>query len=658
MAIFQQGMFLFDPKNDTPETVARKRAIVAQIMGSGRAPQTIGEGLNAIGDGIVANVLNRRADAAEKAGQDSAAAAWNPLLASLGGQQFPAAPGGSPTSSDYADTRVRTSFGDNATEIRQGLIDRGMSPQVADAFVMNFQDESGLNPGINERNPIVPGSRGGFGLAQWTGPRRRALEAFAAQRGTTPGDTNTQLDFLMSELQGPEAKAWQAIQSAPTTGGAAAAIVNNFLRPAENHRASRERQYLANTDPVQVASLDQSAGLTDFAPTPTASPGPENIPVASGKGDRVSMAQAAPVPLQPGPMASGPQQSAFLDRITSPMPMTGGAPMPMQPPQSGAPQQVAQVAPSGPDLSHIPVTAGGNAGAYQPGQGPSLQMLMQAAANPWLNDSQRGVIQMLLKQQMEQQDPMRALDMDYRRAQINALNAKGSGPAELGLNPQYGVDAQGNPVLIQIGKDGKAVQTTMPDGVTLSKEPIRMDAGTHFVLLDPITRQPVGTIPKENYQEAFDKGAGSNAAKAQAEAADRLPVVEDNANSILGMIDSLSNDPYLDSMLGPIHSRMPNLSSEAARVQSKMDQITGQAFLQAFNTLRGGGQISNDEGQKATEAIARLNTDQNPRDYRQALNELRTIVQNGVERARRQAGRDGGDGWSDVGNGVKIRVKQ
>ena len=36
---------------------------------------------------------------------------------------------------------------------------------VADGFVMNFKDESGLNPGINEQNPIVPGSRGGFGLA-------------------------------------------------------------------------------------------------------------------------------------------------------------------------------------------------------------------------------------------------------------------------------------------------------------------------------------------------------------------------------------------------------------------------------------------------------------------------------------------------------------
>lgn len=57
------------------------------------------------------------------------------------------------------------------------LVERGLPQHIATGFALNFQDESGLNPGINEANPIVEGSRGGFGLAQWTGPRRRALEA-------------------------------------------------------------------------------------------------------------------------------------------------------------------------------------------------------------------------------------------------------------------------------------------------------------------------------------------------------------------------------------------------------------------------------------------------------------------------------------------------
>ena len=128
--------------------------------------------------------------------------------------------------------------------IREGLKARGLPEHVANGFIANFKDESNLNPGINEASPVVPGSRGGFGLAQWTGPRRKALEAFAASQGKPVDDLDVQLDFLMTELSGSEAGAGAAIMSAKNAPEAAAAIVNNFLRPAEQHRASREAEYL------------------------------------------------------------------------------------------------------------------------------------------------------------------------------------------------------------------------------------------------------------------------------------------------------------------------------------------------------------------------------------------------------------------------------
>lgn len=133
--------------------------------------------------------------------------------------------------------------GASADTIRSGLLARGMPAHVADAFIVNMQDESGLNPGINEAAPIVPGSRGGFGLYQLTGPRRRDYEAFAASRGVDPADVDAQLDWLMHELEGPEARAAEAIFSAQDTPSAAVAILNKFLRPAEEHRRKREARY-------------------------------------------------------------------------------------------------------------------------------------------------------------------------------------------------------------------------------------------------------------------------------------------------------------------------------------------------------------------------------------------------------------------------------
>lgn len=210
----------------------------------------------------------------------------------------------------------------------------------------------------------------------------------------------------------------------------------------------------------------------------------------------------------------------------------------------------------------------------------------------------------------------------------------GGDDQEYGLNPQYGVDANGNPVILQLSKGGTSKQTALPDGVTLSKEPIRLDAGTHFVLLDPITRQPVGQIPK-NVSGAAEQTADG---KALSEAKTALPSVQSSSEQMLATIDSLARDPYLGSMLGPFDSRTPNLTSDAARVQGKMDQINGQAFLQAFNMLKGGGAITEIEGQKATQAMARLNAAQSEKDYIDALNDLRGVIERGVANARAKAG--------------------
>lgn len=121
---------------------------------------------------------------------------------------------------------------------------------------------------------------------------------------------------------------------------------------------------------------------------------------------------------------------------------------------------------------------------------------------------------------------------------ISAPEGMGGG-TDYGLNPQYGIDENGNPALIQLGKDGTAKRTPLPEGITLSKEPIKMDAGTHFVLLDPITRQPVGMIPKENRQEAFDKGLGGAEGKAAGEAAGSYRSIESKMPGLEAVVERL-----------------------------------------------------------------------------------------------------------------------
>jgi hypothetical protein len=255
--LVSQGMFTID-QNSTPEQLARKRAMISAMMPRYGSARYVGEGLGQLAHGIMTGVQNRKMDKIETAGREGATASLAGLLGgnAAGPLTILGIPPQDPMSPNAIGADAMAAIGkDPAGTIRQGLIDRGMPAHVADGFVMNFQDESGLNPGINEQNPTVAGSRGGFGLAQWTGPRRKALEAFAAQRGAPVSDTNVQLDFLMTELQGPESAAWQKIAGTNDAGQAGAAIVNNFLRPAEQHRAQRAAEYTGgNTALPQIPS--------------------------------------------------------------------------------------------------------------------------------------------------------------------------------------------------------------------------------------------------------------------------------------------------------------------------------------------------------------------------------------------------------------------
>jgi hypothetical protein len=119
-------------------------------------------------------------------------------------------------------------------ELYCGLRARGMSDAAAKGIVANMIAESNLNPGINEISPLVAGSRGGYGLIQWTGPRRRELESYSASGGSPVSDTSMQLDFLVYELQTSEAQSGRLLSGATDAVDAARIFYAYNLRPAVN----------------------------------------------------------------------------------------------------------------------------------------------------------------------------------------------------------------------------------------------------------------------------------------------------------------------------------------------------------------------------------------------------------------------------------------
>jgi hypothetical protein len=265
----QAGYIFGKGTPDTYESLQSKRRTAERLgLAAMRTPQNLGEGLSSLGQAIAYRRLMNQADAGDAAGR----AAYDEKRGSVLGALMGGALGGSapafnpspsmPVTANPAglDPSIiaavdRVNPQGREAEIRAGLIQRGMAPHIADGFLMNFKDESGLDPGINEAAPIVPGSRGGFGLAQWTGPRRVALEKFAAARGAAPSDANVQLDFLMTELQGPESRAARNILAAPDAGSAAAAIAKDFLRPAPEHLERRVAEYTGMNPGASIPAI-------------------------------------------------------------------------------------------------------------------------------------------------------------------------------------------------------------------------------------------------------------------------------------------------------------------------------------------------------------------------------------------------------------------
>lgn len=155
-------------------------------------------------------------------------------------------------------------------------------------------------------------------------------------------------------------------------------------------------------------------------------------------------------------------------------------------------------------------------------------------------------------------------------------------------------------------------------------------------------RTPLSTLPDTIASKqaiAAATAAGTAQGKSTAAAQADLPRVEANADSILTNLRAFRDHEgtrylYGGYSLAPVVPGTPQADANAM-----LEQIGGKAFLEAFNTLKGGGQITEKEGEKATAAITRLiNRRQSYAGAVKAMKELEEVVQAGVDRARKKTG--------------------
>ncbi|MEY9560482.1 phage tail tape measure protein [Sinorhizobium fredii] len=121
--------------------------------------------------------------------------------------------------------------------------DYGLSAGAAAGFAGNLAHESGNFRVLQEVKPLVKGSRGGYGWAQWTGPRRRQFEAFAKERGLDVSKPDTNYAFLRHELENtPEGAVLGKLKGVTDPQEATRIVSETYLRPGVPHMRSRYKR--------------------------------------------------------------------------------------------------------------------------------------------------------------------------------------------------------------------------------------------------------------------------------------------------------------------------------------------------------------------------------------------------------------------------------
>jgi hypothetical protein len=179
------------------------------------------------------------------------------------------------------------------------------------------------------------------------------------------------------------------------------------------------------------------------------------------------------------------------------------------------------------------------------------------------------------------------------------------------------------------------------------------DLPATFEALD-MTARAAGFKPKteggDGQYEEFMAGQGAGFKRAAQNLADMNFEQLQEYTKTLGkaerttkLIDQIKSSQYLDGVLGRVEGKIPVSSwlslgvfdQDETDLIQLIDNLENSVFLEAFQELKGGGQITELEGEKAQRAIVNLNRDRSKKAFLEALDTLQGVIDAGVGRAKR-----------------------
>lgn len=119
--------------------------------------------------------------------------------------------------------------------------DLSLTDYQAAGLLGNLAYESGGFEHLQEIKPLIPCSKGGIGVAQWTASRRRNFEAWCLRHNTDPFNLEANYGFLLHELRGEDksfdyTETVRAVRRCPNLEAAVFSVGQTYERPAGTTR--------------------------------------------------------------------------------------------------------------------------------------------------------------------------------------------------------------------------------------------------------------------------------------------------------------------------------------------------------------------------------------------------------------------------------------
>jgi len=177
---------------------------------------------------------------------------------------------------------------------------------------------------------------------------------------------------------------------------------------------------------------------------------------------------------------------------------------------------------------------------------------------------------------------------------------------------------------------------------------VRPDMGRPGEIKGEIKKQ----LPPEKTPKAVaDRAAAAASGKAQGEAQAELGSVLERGENTIRLIDEAIAHPGLSGFIGMPDGTEFIPGSASADFRARYNQLKGTVFLDAYQMLKGGGPITEIEGEQARNAQARMDRAQSEGEFIKALEDFKVAVKRGMLKMQNKAnpssaGPDGSGGWT------------